>query len=263
MENTYKVYKHIFPNKKVYIGITKGNPHYRWKNKGKGYRCQPLIWRAIQKYGWENVKHIILYDKLTREEAMQKEKEQIKKFNAHNENYGYNLTDGGEGMLGYVCTEETRQKIAKASKGRHHTEETKRLISEKNKGHKVSEKALQILEENRKKMIANGVFKRPHNVSDEGRLVLRKNTSCAIVQYDINKNPIALWESATLVIQEKNINPYNALRNNKLKAGGFYWRKCKEITPSEAMNIIFKKIMVYTYKITKGVENECLFLESF
>ena len=32
MNNTYSVYLHIFPNGKVYVGITKFKPEYRWNN---------------------------------------------------------------------------------------------------------------------------------------------------------------------------------------------------------------------------------------
>lgn len=32
MQNNYSVYIHIFPNSKVYIGITKRQPKDRWQN---------------------------------------------------------------------------------------------------------------------------------------------------------------------------------------------------------------------------------------
>ena len=78
MENKkYCVYKHIFPNNKVYIGVTCRKPEYRWDN-GNGYtNTQRKIYNAIQKYGWENVKHEILFENLTKEEAEQKEIELI------------------------------------------------------------------------------------------------------------------------------------------------------------------------------------------
>ena len=55
---SYTVYKHTFPNNKVYIGITSQSVSRRWRN-GEGYRNkQQLIYRAILKYGWDNIKHI-------------------------------------------------------------------------------------------------------------------------------------------------------------------------------------------------------------
>ena len=59
----YKVYKHTFPNGKIYIGITsKKNVKRRWGNGGSGYKDQTYMRNAINKYGWENVKHEILYE---------------------------------------------------------------------------------------------------------------------------------------------------------------------------------------------------------
>ena len=49
MDN-YKVYIHIFPNDKIYIGVTKQKPEYRWRN-GTKYsdnqymkKCNKEIW---------------------------------------------------------------------------------------------------------------------------------------------------------------------------------------------------------------------------
>lgn len=67
-ENRYIVYKHIFPNGKSYIGITKQDPLKRWQ-KGEGYKTQPKIYNAIKKYNWENVTHIIIAKNLYEDEA--------------------------------------------------------------------------------------------------------------------------------------------------------------------------------------------------
>lgn len=45
-EKTYKVYKHVFPNGKVYIGITSQSLDSRW-NSGKGYGNN-LVGKAIK-----------------------------------------------------------------------------------------------------------------------------------------------------------------------------------------------------------------------
>ena len=91
----YCVYKHIVPNGKIYIGITGKNPEERWRKNGTGYKTQ-LFYRAIEKYGWENIKHEIIENNLTRDEACEKEKYYIKKYNACNPNVGYNLSPGGD-----------------------------------------------------------------------------------------------------------------------------------------------------------------------
>lgn len=115
-KKVYCVYKHIFPNNKVYIGITCRKPEYRWNN-GKGYaNKQRKMYNAIQKYGWLNIKHEILYEGLTKEEAEQKEIELIKEYNSTNDNFGYNIEKGGG--LNKEITEETRKLMIKNHKGK-------------------------------------------------------------------------------------------------------------------------------------------------
>ncbi len=105
---SWSVYKHTFPNGKVYIGITGKKPEQRWA-KGKGYGKNTYIRSAIEKYGWENVEHEILFDDLTEEEAKVKEIELIKQYDSNFPDHGYNLTCGGEG---YVLTPEQRRRNA-------------------------------------------------------------------------------------------------------------------------------------------------------
>lgn len=120
-EKKFCVYKHTFPNGKVYIGITSKMPKNRWQN-GSGYTKdhQNVMYNAIQKYGWENVKHEILFDNLTLSEAQQKEIELIKEYNSyiHSENSnGYNMTLGGEGTLGHIVSNESKLRMSKSHIG--------------------------------------------------------------------------------------------------------------------------------------------------
>ena len=106
----YKVYMHVTPNGKRYIGITKSSLKRRWGN-GTGYKTQ-LFNRAIEKYGWDNIKHVILYENLTEEEAKQKEIELIAKYNTADRKCGYNQTKGGDTRKS--PTLETRLKLSKS-----------------------------------------------------------------------------------------------------------------------------------------------------
>lgn len=45
-DKLYCVYKHTAPNGKVYIGITKQKPKYRW-GRGSGYRTNEHFTRAM------------------------------------------------------------------------------------------------------------------------------------------------------------------------------------------------------------------------
>ena len=145
---SYSVYKHTFPNEKVYIGITLQKPEYRW-NHGFGYLglkkngeyMQPAIANAIQKYGWHNVVSKILYTNLTKEEAEQKEIELIAQYRSNEINFGYNIANGGSSNG--VHSEETKRKISESISGdknpfygKRHSEETKKRLSENRKGDK-------------------------------------------------------------------------------------------------------------------------------
>ena len=112
MINNYKVYMHIFPNNKVYIGITYRKPEDRWNDK---YRGCPKMSNAIKKYGWENIKHEILYDNLSEQEAKDKEVELIALYKSNNPKYGYNISMGGDyTTLGYKFSEKQKEKLKKA-----------------------------------------------------------------------------------------------------------------------------------------------------
>lgn len=89
--NSYIIYKHTSPSNKIYIGITKFDPKYRWLNNGKGYKNQTVFFNAIIKYGWINFKHEILYKDLSKQEALDKEEELIREYKSYDRNYGYNI----------------------------------------------------------------------------------------------------------------------------------------------------------------------------
>ena len=91
----YSVYKHTCPNGKVYIGITSQEPKHRWNN-GNGYRENEYFFRAIKKYGWNNIKHEILFENLSESDAELKEIELISQYNSQDRSCGYNRHAGGK-----------------------------------------------------------------------------------------------------------------------------------------------------------------------
>lgn len=91
----YCVYKHTFPDGKVYIGQTRsGETERRWQN-GNGY-CGQKVYEAIKRFGWDNIRHEIIADYLTQEEADQLEIQTIKECDATKN--GYNVSLGGRSI---------------------------------------------------------------------------------------------------------------------------------------------------------------------
>lgn len=115
----YIVYKHTAPNGKVYIGQTKKTTQDRWKANGKGYTCHQhgWFWKAIEKYGWENIKHEVLKDDLSKEAADFYEKYYISLYKSTDKRYGYNCQTGGS--RDYRYNEESKKNISVGLKKRY------------------------------------------------------------------------------------------------------------------------------------------------
>lgn len=112
----FAVYKHTnMINGKVYIGITSNKPEKRWGSNGINYKTNKHFYAAIKKYKWENFKHEIIFQNLTKEEACLSEIELIKQYKSNNPKFGYNKSTGGDlSSLGTVRiqTPEVRKKIS-------------------------------------------------------------------------------------------------------------------------------------------------------
>lgn len=68
MENNYSVYQHVTPDGFFYFGQT-NNIKRRWRNNGAEYKKTSLQ-PYIEKYGWNNIQHIVLFRDQTRENAL-------------------------------------------------------------------------------------------------------------------------------------------------------------------------------------------------
>ena len=127
----YAIYRKETPNKKYY-GITK-NIKRRWKEHISKTSDCPKIKNAIQKHGYENFKHIMLF-RGTRERCFELEQYFISRYDTTNT--GYNMTFGGEGS---THNEETRRKISQSHTGKirgPHSDVHKQRISKGNTGKK-------------------------------------------------------------------------------------------------------------------------------
>jgi group I intron endonuclease len=104
-------------NGKSYIGFDSNYPNRIRRHK----RCDgssPLLDNAVKKYGWVNFTVKVLYEGKHNTHTLNvKEPYYIKKLKTKRP-LGYNLTDGGEGRLGYHHSKETKRKLSTSLKGR-------------------------------------------------------------------------------------------------------------------------------------------------
>ena len=218
-------------NDKKYIGITSKEVNQRWKN-GSGYgKSQPYFSNAIKKHGWDNFKHEVLFENLTKEEACAKEIELIVLYDTTNKEKGYNVSTGGSApMYGRKHTEESKEKMSNKlrelgvnkgeknwcygkippNKGVPHTKETREKISKIGKEHYEK-----------------------YGFSKELKEYLNL-IKIRVNQYDLFGNFIKTWESASEINDKLGIKRQNIVNCCKRKqrkdgiimksAGGFQWR---------------------------------------
>lgn len=161
----YKITNNI--NGKVYIGQTSKSLHKRMsyhKRCAFNYNLEYTLYKAFRKYGIDNFTWETLCECSDINEMNEKEIHFIEQYKSFGQQ-GYNMTSGGEGMIGYHHTDETKDKLRESMKGRHggennpmfgmsgdkspsygrtgdksvwygkhHTDKTKDKISESNKG---------------------------------------------------------------------------------------------------------------------------------
>lgn len=211
INTTYIVYMHITPNNKKYIGITKEkNPRERWR-KGKGYWANEHFTSAINKYGWDNIQHIILYKELLKEEAENKEKELIEKYNTTDREYGYNIEKGG--CLNKEVSQETREKLRQNMLGKKHSDKTKQRMSEAHKGDKCYWYGKHLTEEHKQKLReVNKKTKRVNQYSTDGKYIKTFNSFREVAEiFNVTRQ-----------------NIYAVCSGRRKTACGFIWRYADE-----------------------------------
>lgn len=226
----YSVYKHTAPNGKVYIGITKNDVKIRWKS-GYGYKQQRLFWRAIQKYGWDNIKHEVLVSGLSADEAKDKEVELILSLKSNNPLYGYNVTSGGDGTREYSPTDKTRHKIRMALIGNKMSEESKRKMSESQRERFKKHPKGKSSNETRKLISEKTKGRKSPNL---GKFGYANKTSKEVAQYSKDGKYINKFGSGAEAERCTGIccaDISKCCRGKRKSAGGYVWRlvdDCKE-----------------------------------
>lgn len=273
--NNISIYRHIFPNGKVYIGQTCQKPEYRWNN-GRGYKTSPFIFNAINKYGWDSIQHEVLFTGLDQLNADIIEEDLIyyyrqigKSYNLANGgsvNRGWKMSEEAKEKLRIINTgrtlsdeakekirlsklgennpnygkspsEETRQKISKAMKGKG-TKRVKQIDPESGEVVKVWNSQIEacefyngnhslISDAIRRNSLTKGYYWKFED--DNTPLIKKKNPFSKEVE-QIDKNTlevIKVWDSLSEVERQLNIstsNISNVCKGKRKTAGGFIWR---------------------------------------
>lgn len=220
----WKVYCYTTPSNKKYIGITKNSLKQRLKS---GYN--KYFTNAINKYGYENIQIEILEENLSLEEASQKERYYIHLYDTTNRDKGYNITSGGEGGQGFYDYYEVAEYYKKSN---YNFKETLNYFQCQSKT------LLNILE-------LYG-FDRKEIVSQLNRQrYIEQNKNVAVIQYDLSGNYIqdyiTVQDAAKAVGLLQPHGIIEVCKNERNKAGGYYWRFRQDY------DVIPKKIVIDTF----------------
>lgn len=171
-------------NAKKYVGVTVKLLATRWEEHIKNSRSsnkssKMLICRAIAKYGSSAFKCEILE---SCNESVLKEREifwisQLQTYVKDNPKNGYNQTRGGDGILGYKHSNESKQKMREKKLGKKLSKEHRENLSKVAKGRKFTEehcKNLQLAlngEKAQEKLRQNGFKRSIEQLDREGNLI--------------------------------------------------------------------------------------------
>lgn len=243
----YCVYMHTNKvNGKRYIGQTCMSTKQRWGVDGCNYKKSTYFYNAIQKYGWDNFLHEVLFDNLTLDEANAKEIELIEFYQTMNDDFGYNLRSGGSGgefaertkklmseirqgekncWYGKKHTEETKRRMSISGKGRKFTEEHKRRIAEAHKGKTLTDEHKKKLSEALKgEKSPNFGIERSKETKEK---ISKAKRGKAILQYDLQGNFIREWEYMLQISKELGYTRssiWNVCEGKNKQAYGYIWK---------------------------------------
>ena len=219
----FKVYMHELKsdNKRVYIGITSQKLSKRFSG---GYKSH--FANAIKKYGFDSFNHIVLFENLTEDEAIAKEKELIHSYR-ENGYYLYNKTDGGDGTVGHIKSEECIKKSSNSLReyyktheskckgrcgelapryGMKNTEEHNRKISEANKGRKKTEKQINLTKKLLLEKKAGWFSVEGATPPMLGKTGSKNVKSKKVYVYDLNEKYVGEYESGNVASKILNVS---------------------------------------------------------
>ena len=171
-------------NGKIYVGQHKAETFDKYY-KGSGQ----LLTAAFKKYGKSNFTCEILATAETKEELNALEVYWIAELNARDTSVGYNITEGGEGTVGYVHTDGAKNKMSIAKKGKPLSLEHRKAIGLQSLGRKMTEenkaklRAINLgkkASEETKQKLRDAHKRNPRNFDEEYRRKLRESRADAL-----------------------------------------------------------------------------------
>jgi len=220
------LYRHIRldKNEPFYIGVATHLKRAYDKSSRKN-----KIWKSI--IAKTDYRVEILFDDLTREQALEKEIEFISFYGRIDLKTGTlaNYTNGGEELNGLwnkgrKASEETKAKLREAAKHKlPMSKETREKLSKSKMGHIVTEETRRKLS-----LINKGTKKGPW--SEEQKVKNKnfwKSQINRVAQYDLEMNLIKVWDNRTLASEELGIKKdhiRNCLRNIMKSTNGFIFK---------------------------------------
>ncbi len=244
------IYRITSPSGRVYIGITSNFKKRVSCYKSDAKSKQTLVFNSIKKYGYDShevkiIDEFIGYNQDAQSKEMFWVRSYMSNKNKYPEQNGLNLTDGGDGTIGYKLSPEkvegmrarqlgkkasgeTKNKMSLARKGRkmnftHYTPEFRKMMSDRNKGYKHTEDAkLKIGAASRGNKYKVGYKMTPEQIehrsslrrgikvnreiAEKRRDLIIKNQGKPILMYDLIGNLLNEFAAVNVAVKELKIS---------------------------------------------------------
>lgn len=200
------------------------------------------MYNAIQKYGWDNIKHEVIHENLTAKEAKKLEKYYITEvYHSNDKQFGYNMTSGGDGLVGYHHSEKSKQKISNASKMMWNNKDFREKMSGKhagknngNYGKTLSEEHRKIISDYAKQRTGdkNHFYGKSHSEESKKKISENRKGKASGKNNHNSKKVLCIetgecFESASIAAKTYGMTTGNitsVCRGKSHTAGGYHWQ---------------------------------------
>src|SRR3990172_7383010 len=147
------IYKIVSPNNKIYIGQTINVKHRKAQYKTLHFKRQKKLWNNCNFYDWNPLNTFeIIEECLCGDDKLFLNEREIYWISFYDSfNNGLNCNQGGNGNIGYIPSDETREKMRQKKIGIKHPEWRNKRKSERQQGHKLSKKTKDKISETKRK----------------------------------------------------------------------------------------------------------------